>query len=279
MTQRQSQVNLLNIHQFAEVCRTTPRTIRFYDQKGLIKPFKVDRWNGYRYYQAEQARDFFKIQLIQSFHLTLEQVKNIKRKRELDTPLKQRLAGVKKEIAEKQKEYKFLDEVEEFMFSNRHPKRELKLKSFGPYILFGTYTQNIRYDQINGVIYELKALAKRLKIPVKDQQMDFYFDQGYHPSGTRLEIFLICKEKINSKKYQLPPGYFFKNYPKTKCLYYNYIGPYKYLTFIHKKFAEYLEPKNVLKGLVFDLYKAGPWNKKSEYDHQTILGFPISEDY
>ena len=57
MTQGQSQVNpstssgltlsqveeskRLAIKEFAQICRTTPRTLRFYEQKGLFKPFKI----------------------------------------------------------------------------------------------------------------------------------------------------------------------------------------------------------------------------------------------
>lgn len=47
---RMTSRGLLSIHEFAHVCRTTPRTLRFYAQKGLFKPIKIDQNNKYRFY-------------------------------------------------------------------------------------------------------------------------------------------------------------------------------------------------------------------------------------
>lgn len=290
MTQRQSQVNpstefipsaveglrtgLLTISEFAQVCRTTPRTIRFYDQKGLLKPFRVDPWNKYRYYKAEQARDFFKLTLIHNFGLTLSQVKDVKSKNRLNLPLTQRLKRLKEEIDERKKEHTFLTHMQRFMFGSRDVGRDLKTDYFASSSLFCTRVENCRYDQINSVIYTLKGEAKRLKIPVIDEQMVFYLEEGYHPQGTKLEIGLICKQNVNPSEYTLSNGNYFKTYPKTKALTYTYTGPFQYLTFMHKKLQEYVYAKKLLRGFIFDLHKRGPWNSKLEYDHVTILGFP-----
>lgn len=272
---RMQQSNLLTISEFAQVCRTTPRTIRFYDQKGLLKPFKVDQWNKYRYYKAEQARDFFKLTLIHNFGLTLSQVRKVKSRNRLDLPLAQRLNQLKEEIDERQKEYQFLAQMQKFMFGDLDLNKALQSKYFGPYTLFCTLVHHCRYDEINNVIYTLKDEAKRLKIPVIDEQMVFYHELGYHPQGTKLEISLICNRGIDPPRYELSNGYYFKKYPKTKALSYVYTGPFQYLTFIHQRLQDYIFSNKLLKGLIFDLHKAGPWNTKLEYEHVTILGFPV----
>ena len=52
-------VKLLTIGEFARLSRLSPKALRLYDDLGLLRPFRVDEWSGYRYYapsQLERAR-------------------------------------------------------------------------------------------------------------------------------------------------------------------------------------------------------------------------------
>jgi protein phosphatase len=52
-------VKLLTIGEFARLTRLSPKALRLYDELGLLRPFRVDEWSGYRYYapsQLERAR-------------------------------------------------------------------------------------------------------------------------------------------------------------------------------------------------------------------------------
>src|SRR5882724_8054363 len=52
-------VKLLTIGEFARAARLSPKALRLYDELGLLRPFRVDEWSGYRYYapsQLERAR-------------------------------------------------------------------------------------------------------------------------------------------------------------------------------------------------------------------------------
>jgi serine/threonine protein phosphatase PrpC/DNA-binding transcriptional MerR regulator len=52
-------VKLLTIGEFARASRLSPKALRLYDELGLLPPFRVDEWSGYRYYapsQLERAR-------------------------------------------------------------------------------------------------------------------------------------------------------------------------------------------------------------------------------
>jgi protein phosphatase len=52
-------VKLLTIGEFARLSRLSPKALRMYDDLGLLRPFRVDEWSGYRYYapaQLERAR-------------------------------------------------------------------------------------------------------------------------------------------------------------------------------------------------------------------------------
>ena len=52
-------MKLLTIGEFARLSRLSPKALRMYDDLGLLRPFRVDEWSGYRYYapaQLERAR-------------------------------------------------------------------------------------------------------------------------------------------------------------------------------------------------------------------------------
>ena len=41
---------MYSIGMFSQICRVTPKTLRHYDEIGLLRPARIDRFTGYRYY-------------------------------------------------------------------------------------------------------------------------------------------------------------------------------------------------------------------------------------
>lgn len=285
MTQGQSQVNvstklntnLLTINEFAKICGTTPRTLRFYEQKGLFKPIKIDSWNNYRYYHPSQARDFFIIKLLQNFHLPLSQIKSTKRSNGKDILLGQKLESLASEIEEKQKEYNFLKNIDEIFKNNFSLKGKLKEESFGPYTLLCTRIEG-EYKNLPNYIKELWKQSKKLGIKCRQPEIVFYLEHIFNPKKAKFEIALICSNKFSKKKF-LPEGYHFKKFPKTKIYTYKYVGPFQYLNLIYEKLYAYMDKEKLdyTKGGVLELSIRGPLNTKSPYDYLTKLGYYLSK--
>ncbi|MBR4960253.1 MAG: MerR family transcriptional regulator [Clostridia bacterium] len=63
------------INEFAELCKTSAKTLRFYDQAGVLSPEYVDPENGYRYYTDEQAERYNQILELKQAGFTLEEIK------------------------------------------------------------------------------------------------------------------------------------------------------------------------------------------------------------
>ena len=45
---------MFKIGEFSKFSQVTVKTLRYYDQIGLLKPAEIDRFTGYRYYSASQ---------------------------------------------------------------------------------------------------------------------------------------------------------------------------------------------------------------------------------
>jgi len=64
--------NLFPIGRFAFISRLSRRTLRFYDERGLLGPAYVDEWTGYRYYSLDQLAVADSIRELREIDLPLD---------------------------------------------------------------------------------------------------------------------------------------------------------------------------------------------------------------
>jgi effector-binding domain-containing protein len=65
---------MFKIGEFSKLSHVTVKTLRYYDQIGLLKPAKVDRWTSYRYYSADQLPRLNRILALKDLGLSLDQI-------------------------------------------------------------------------------------------------------------------------------------------------------------------------------------------------------------
>ncbi|MBL7162818.1 MAG: MerR family transcriptional regulator [Anaerolineales bacterium] len=65
---------MLKIGDFSKLSRVTVKTLRYYDEIGLLKPAQVDRFTGYRYYSFKQLPRLNRILALKDLGLSLEQI-------------------------------------------------------------------------------------------------------------------------------------------------------------------------------------------------------------
>lgn len=65
----------MTIQAFARLCGCNPQTLRYYDKVDLLKPDRVDKFTGYRYYDEAQALTFVKIRNLQLGGFTIEEIR------------------------------------------------------------------------------------------------------------------------------------------------------------------------------------------------------------
>ena len=64
----------LKIGDFSQMMQVTVKTLRHYEQKGLLKPDEVDEWTGYRYYTVEQMQRLNNIRKLQQLGFSLDEI-------------------------------------------------------------------------------------------------------------------------------------------------------------------------------------------------------------
>ena len=65
----------LKIGEFSKMMQVTVKTLRHYEQKGLLLPDEVDEWTGYRYYSVDQMQKLQTIRDLQRLGFSLDEIK------------------------------------------------------------------------------------------------------------------------------------------------------------------------------------------------------------
>lgn len=68
---------MYKIGEFSRLSRITVKTLRHYDEEGLLKPAYVDRFTGYRYYSAGQLPDLYQVLSLKDLGLSLVQIRTL----------------------------------------------------------------------------------------------------------------------------------------------------------------------------------------------------------
>lgn len=69
--------NLLTRKEFEDACGDIKRsTLRYYENKGLLKPVKTDK-NGYKYYTVSQLYTFFHISMLRKINCSVSEISEI----------------------------------------------------------------------------------------------------------------------------------------------------------------------------------------------------------
>ena len=67
----------LKIGEFSQLMQVTVKTLRHYEQKGLLVPDEVDEWTGYRYYSIDQMQRLKTIRDLQRLGFSLDEIKDL----------------------------------------------------------------------------------------------------------------------------------------------------------------------------------------------------------
>ena len=66
---------MLSIGEFSNICKVSTKTLRYYDEIGLLKPSEINPENGYRYYAIEQLEKMLFINRLKSYSFSLDEIK------------------------------------------------------------------------------------------------------------------------------------------------------------------------------------------------------------
>lgn len=200
---------MVKIGDFARLCRVTVKTLRHYDQIGLLVPAEVDPFTGYRYYSLEQLprmnrilalRDLGfsldEIQTLLSENLSTQGMQQIFRSKEAEIKARineeqERLRRIRARLRVIEKEAGSMSEYE-VALSRQEPMRILSVRDTIPsYVDQGRlWGELVSYTTANRINW------------AKDGQFGGRYGTIYHNSeeeaGIDAEVFVILDDGVES---------------------------------------------------------------------------------
>lgn len=132
---------MYRIGEFSKIVDIPVRTLRYYDEFGVLQPSEIDNFTGYRYYSEENVVECEFIKLLKSLDFTLEEIVNykdcldesiiIKKKKEIEERmyvLKQkhdRLTIMQQEVNSKKYKRISKESPEEKVLRRKYEKRNI----------------------------------------------------------------------------------------------------------------------------------------------------------
>ena len=65
---------MLSIGEFSKICGVSQKTLRYYDEIGLIKPHEINPNSNYRYYSIDQLENMLFIIKLKSYNFSLDEI-------------------------------------------------------------------------------------------------------------------------------------------------------------------------------------------------------------
>ncbi|MDD5793362.1 MAG: helix-turn-helix domain-containing protein [Clostridiales bacterium] len=105
---------MFRIGEFSKLTQVSIRMLRYYDEKGLLKPAETDKFTGYRMYSASQIPMLQKIILLRDSRFSTEEIKKIiieDKEVNIANELQKKKLEIQKEIAMEQNRIKNIDKA------------------------------------------------------------------------------------------------------------------------------------------------------------------------
>lgn len=231
--------HLITAGELAKLASTTKRTILFYDEKGVLKPVKVNSAN-YRFYLERQILDYQRILLLSTLGVSLNEMKKFLRKNgDLSKLFDEKKEMITKEIRSLEFNLQNLIKLQRNLELNGTMVNPT-VKTVPPFKVYfmekvGSYAKIGRYCEELSKMFSTKGK--------KFTTLAIFEDQGYRPRESRIKICALIqvgmrlKEKYRHIVRQMTfnPG---------KVVSYNYYGSGEMLSLFWKELEKYCQLKS-----------------------------------
>lgn len=264
---------LYKIGMFAAMNHITVKTLRFYEEQGLLIPAHVDRENGYRYYTMSQMADIHRITSLKQAGFTLEEIKQLSNVKDEKAFLQKKKADLLAQIAELTRRIAVVDG---FLSNRDHALDTPVLIKTIPAVTAATLRKRIHsYDDLFGLMPEMGAEMERLgcECAVPEYCFTHYLEPGYREEDILIEACeAVVEKKEDSSLIQ------FRDFPEVKaaCIYHK--GSYDHFPETYEILLRYIEENRYkICGNIRESYIDGVWNRNREEDWLSEIQIPVAE--
>lgn len=265
---------MLRIGEFSCLAKTTVKTLRYYDEIGLLKPVFVDD-NGYRYYQIDQLNELLKIVELRKLDIPLLDIKEVlKNNSNLQKVLEKQRMNLEKELNKKITQIslieKYISKAKKGEFMEKYEAKEIVVPSKSVYYKHGVIDS--MQDLFNFVLSAGKECG-RLNPTLKCKNYCYvtYTAKEYKEKDVELE-YVEEVESIGVENETIK----FRQDPEIMALSIIHRGKYENLQEAYAYAVNYVKENSYsISGPIREVYIHGCWDEENEDNYVTEIQIPF----
>ena len=265
------------IGEFSQFMQVTVKTLRHYEQKGLLVPDETDPWTGYRYYSLAQMQKLASIRNLQRLGFSLDEIKDLYDESEHVPSIVQiddKIRSTEAQIAQLEMRLRRL-------LLLRDSRKEIKtMKNFAiqplPEIIVASHRETIPdYAALGPLCYE-KIGPEMQRLGCKCPTPGYCFTIDHNKEYRLTDIDIEYCEQVEE---MLPDTAFiqFKRLPEVpKALILKHVGPYERFYESLTEAVRYMEEHGLqMAGQPRFSYVDGIWNQEDPEKWVSFIQIPL----
>ena len=267
----------LKIGEFSKLMQVTVKTLRHYEQKGLLAPDEVDEWTGYRYYSIDQMQKLQSIRDLQRLGFSLDEIKELYEDGSHTPDIQQ----MDEKIKETEKLLKQLKARRDQLLEWRDSRKQIStMEKFSiqslPEIIVASHREVIpNYAAlgplcVNVIGPEMQRLG--CKCPPPGYCFTIEHDKEYKPTNIDIEYCEQVEEMGTDSaiiQFKCLPAV-----PKALCM--KHVGPYERFYDSYIEAFRYIEEQGYkVAGQPRTCYIDGAWNQEDPEKWLSVIQIPI----
>ena len=265
------------IGEFSQFMQVTVKTLRHYEQKGLLVPDETDPWTGYRYYSLAQMQKLASIRNLQRLGFSLDEIKDLYEESEHVPSIVQiddKIHRTEAQIAQLEMRLRRL-------LLLRDSRKEIKtMKNFAiqplPEIIVASHRETIPdYAALGPLCYE-KIGPEMQRLGCKCPTPGYCFTIDHNKEYRLTDIDIEYCEQVEE---MLPDTAFlqFKRLPEVpKALILKHVGPYERFYESFTEAVRYMEEHGLqMAGQPRFSYVDGIWNQEDPEKWVSFIQIPL----
>jgi effector-binding domain-containing protein len=273
---------LFKIGDFSKFTRISIRMLRHYDEIGILKPAKIDKFTNYRLYSVDQIPIVNKIQALKEMGFSLSEISKLiknnlnledllilleNRKREIELQIKsqeEKLLRVNSTI-------KFISEENYIM------NYDITIKSIPKYRVICLRDTIPTYSDEGTLWKELCDFISKNDIKISEPCYAIYYDEGYKDSNVDVEITQCLIGNVNIKESERIKVRELERVEKMASIFHK--GPFKEMAKAYHALGVWMESNNYeWDGPSRAIYHKGPWSDEDSENFLTEIQAPIKNN-
>ena len=262
---------MYKIGEFSKMSKTTIKTLRYYENEGLLLPAYVDPYTSYRYYESSQLTDLTKIVSLRQAGLSINDIKAMLRGNNTREILEKRKTELECELNTLINQLSKIN----YLMEDVNMKNEITIKKIPSYIVY--YREGVISDlsKITEFVLETGMICAKANPTLKCIHPDYCYVSYLDSEYKEKDLMVRYAQAVESIGVEAD-GVKFVEIPEVDVVSIYHKGSYNNLRESYDVILKFIETNGYqITDNVRECYIDGCWNKESEEYYLTEIQFPV----